>query len=80
MNYWEMLSCLGIVGAIMYYSIHVYILNKLWKISRCQKKPLTVLLVTIMLLLTVLDYASVTFQGIFTITMIGIIFCYCEKE
>lgn len=72
-NYWEILSCLGIVGACIYYSIHVGILYRLIKLIKKKKTPLRILFLVIMVILTVLDYAAVTYQNVFNFSIICVI-------
>lgn len=59
-NYIELLVGLGIIGTVLYYSIIIYIIIKLFKVRNLiDGNPLLVIL----LLLMVIDYALVSYNG-----------------
>lgn len=73
-NYWEMLSCLGIVGTFIYYGMYVGVLYRLTILVKRKKTPLRILFLVLMLIITVLDYAAVTYQNVFNFSIISILF------
>lgn len=62
-NYWQILSELGIVGFFIYYSMYAYIIIKLIKNSFVYKSRLSLLFLTFMLLLVVLETGFVTYNS-----------------
>lgn len=59
-NYIELLSCGGIVGFAIYYSIYAYLIVNLWKYRICDNGECYLCLVLIILML-VMDYGMVSY-------------------
>ena len=62
-NYWQILSELGIVGFFIYYSMYAYIIIKLIKNSFVNKSRLSLLFLTFMLLLVMIETGLVTYNS-----------------
>lgn len=56
-NYVELLACVGIIGTILYYSVYVYLIYKLWK----KRNKYSLVVLVIFLLNLVLDFAKVSY-------------------
>lgn len=62
-NYWQILSELGIIGFFIYYSMYAFIIIKLIKNTVVHKSRLSLLFLTFMLLLVVLETGFVTYNS-----------------
>lgn len=62
-NYWQVLSELGIIGFIIYYSFYLTVIVKLIKGAFVNKSRLSLLFLTFMVLLLVLEIAHVTYHS-----------------
>lgn len=63
-NYIEMLSCLGIVGLILYYWLYIYILVKLFKKVMKNRSNLEVILgFTLVFVLMIFEWGIVSYSG-----------------
>lgn len=79
-NYWELLSCLGITGTLLYYAFHVYMLVTLWRMVLRGRTKLNVFAAVIMTLITVLDYAAVTYNNIYNAFILIVLFAYIKVQ
>lgn len=61
-NYIELLSCGGLIGAILYYASHIYILTNLVKYRKADLERFTVGLVWLLLIL-IMNYGMVTYYS-----------------
>lgn len=78
-NYWELLSCLGITGAALYYWFHVKLLTKLIKNNTKRRKTYT-LSIIVLVLYIICDYANVSYMNIFQHLMLyGIYRCSVDS-
>ncbi len=75
-NYWELLSCLGVAGTVLFYSMHIYILVKLQRIARDSKSPLAITFLIVLIIYLICDYANVSNCSIFQYAIICLIFEY----
>lgn len=72
-NYWELLSCLGIVGFLLYYWFYPYLAKRLMgKASR--KDPLVLFALVLLVVLVTMEYGFVAFVGIDEYVYLLIIF------
>ncbi len=62
-NYWQILSELGIVGFLIYYSLYFVIVIKLIKNAFFEKSRLSLMFLTFMILLMVLETGLVTYNS-----------------
>ncbi len=62
-NYWQILSELGIVGFLIYYSFYFIVIIKLMKNAFVKKSRLSLLFFTFMILLLVLETGLVTYNS-----------------
>lgn len=75
-NYWELLSTLGIVGFSIYYFLFIEMLRILIRYYfQSSEKMLISLMLTIILVILVTDYANVSYINEFTHIVIVIAFC-----
>lgn len=72
-NYWELLSCLGIVGFLLYYGFYLYLIKRLWK-KAPRKDPLVLFALVLLVVLVVMEYGFVAFVGIDEYVYLLIIF------
>lgn len=75
-NYVELLACGGIVGFMVYYSMYIYVLIKLW---RKRKNKLFKLILLLAVLMLVADYGSVNYYSKSTYFYLMIIFNYLSN-
>lgn len=75
-NYWEMLSCLGLVGTILLYSMYFWLLYSLIRNGKSLKNNIGSLLLTLMLIFTICDYLHISYKGILQFALISIVYCY----
>ena len=75
-NYWELLSCLGIVGTAIFYSFHFKLLVSLTFSFKPQKDSMHALMTVILILFVFMDYANVSFMSIFQYLVICLIYHY----
>lgn len=75
-NYWELLSCLGIIGTAIFYSFHCKLLVSLITLFKSKRNSMHVLMTVIMILFLVMDYANVSFMSIFQYIVICLIYHY----
>ena len=59
-NFVEMLACGGMVGFLLYYSVHWYVLKNLWK-AKAFRKPDLQLCMLLMIIHVLGDYGTVSF-------------------
>lgn len=71
-NYWQILSELGVVGFMLYYSLYAFIIVKLVKNVLIHKSWIGIVFLTFMILLMVLEYGMVTFNAKTTQLIIAI--------
>lgn len=62
-NYWELLSCLGIVGFLLYYGFYLYLAKQLIR-KASRKDPLVLFALVLFAVLVVMEYGFVAFVGI----------------
>jgi len=63
-NYIEMLSCLGIIGFILYYSSYVYCLIKLTKNVLSNKKDsLSIVALSFLIVLIIMEWGVISYSG-----------------
>ncbi len=62
-NYWELLSCLGIVGFLLYYGFYLYLAKRLVR-KAPRKDPLVLFAIVLLVVLVVMEYGFVAFVGI----------------
>ena len=62
-NYWQILSELGIVGFFIYYSMYAYIIVKLIKNAFVHKSRISLLFLTFMILLVMIETGLVTYNS-----------------
>lgn len=62
-NYWELLSCLGIVGFLLYYGFYLYLAKRLMG-KAPRKDPLVLFALVLLAVLVVMEYGFVAFVGI----------------
>lgn len=62
-NYWQILSELGIVGFFIYYSMYAYTIIKLIKNAFFHKSRISLLFLTFMLLLVIIETGLVTYNS-----------------
>jgi len=79
-NYWELLSCLGIFGTMLFYGMHAYIIYSLLKLKKKNKSSLCILFLIIAVLYLICDYGAVSYQNIFQYAIICLIYLYTQKE
>ena len=79
-NYWELLSCLGIAGTSIFYSMHLYLGMKLWKLLQKRRNPLTVLMTVLLILYVVCDYGAVTYMNIFQYIIITFAYLHIKNQ
>lgn len=79
-NYWELLSCLGIVGTFIFYSMHLYLGMKSWKLLQNRSNPLTVLMTVLLILYVVCDYGAVTYMNIFQYIIITFAYLHIKNQ
>lgn len=60
-NYIELLASVGIFGTIIYYSMHIYLLKELYRLSITQKDSASTLMFVLVLLMVVMDYGMVSY-------------------
>ena len=74
-NYWELLSCLGIIGTVIFYSFHFRLFFKLTTMFRSAKNDsMQVLMLVVLVIFLAQDYASVTFMNVFQYVLICLIY------
>lgn len=81
-NHWELLSTLGIVGYLLFYSLYFSIIIKGIKKNVSMNKPNRFAFVLIIVIL-VIDYVIISYYDVFTQFMVAICFfgmCVSEKD
>lgn len=81
-NYVELLSTLGIVGFIIYYSFWIYVgwcMIKICiqKLKKKQKDPLLFLFIILFIIFLILDYAMVSYDSSFYMVLLCMMYMYC---
>ena len=81
-NYVELLSTLGIVGFIIYYSFWVFmgwrmIKMCVQKMKKKQKDPLLILFIILFVAFLILDYAMVSYDSSFHMVLLCMMYMYC---
>lgn len=74
-NYWQLLSELGIIGFIIYYSMYAYILVKLCSNMFRKRSRISILFFTLILFQLVMEYALVSFTAKTSQVNLALIFC-----
>lgn len=74
-NYIELLSCGGIVGFLLFYSIYFYLIRNIWKYRNLDKTRAMVMLLIIGITL-VTDYGSVSYYSKSTYFTLMVMFLY----
>lgn len=72
-NYWELLSCLGIVGFLLYYGFYLYLAKRLMG-KAPRRDPLVLFALVLLVVLVVMEYGFVAFVGIDEYVYLLIIF------
>lgn len=72
-NYWELLSCLGIVGFLLYYGFYFYLAKRLME-KDPRKDPLVLFALVLLVVLIAMEYGFVAFVGIDEYVYLLIIF------
>ena len=62
-NYIEIISCLGIIGLLLYYSMHIYLMVKLIKKFMINKDTNIILAMTLMIIVLIFDWGIVSYSG-----------------
>lgn len=62
-NYWQILSELGLVGFILYYSMYIFVIIRLAKGTFINKSRINMLFLTFMILLLILETGLVTYNS-----------------
>ena len=74
-NYWQLLSELGLVGCMLYYSMYVFCLIKLLKYYFADGRKASVLFITAIIMMAVLDTGIVSYSSKYGQLVIAIIYC-----
>jgi O-antigen ligase len=75
-NYWELLSTLGAIGFCIYYSFFARLLKALVKLYRSgQKYRLSALMIVIIIIMLITDYANVSYMNDFNHIITAVAFC-----
>lgn len=75
-NYIELLSCLGIIGFILYYWIYIYIIIRLLKLLKKDRDNyFLIIAIAVMFVLMIMEYGIVSYTGCLYHTYIT--FAYC---
>ncbi len=76
-NYFEILSCLGIVGFVLYYWFYAYGLIKLFD-NYLRRQKISALMITIIFVLLALEYGIVHYYNCFVMMILGCVYvCAC---
>ncbi len=77
-NYIEILSCLGIVGMILYYWIYIYLLLNLFKnVIKDRQNLLLIILLSLLVVLMIMEWGIVSYTGCMYHIFIAIICFGC---
>ena len=82
-NYIELLSCLGIIGFILYYWVYIYIIIRLLKsLKKDRDNFLLIISTAVMFVLMIMEYGIVSYTGCLYHTYITFVYCtfYYEKN
>lgn len=74
-NYWQLLSELGLVGLVLYYGMYIYIAVSLFKSFFIKKNGISLLFLTGLVMMAVLETGTVSFDSKFAQLIIAIIYC-----
>ena len=77
-NFIEIAVDLGVVGLILYYSIYVYIIVKLFKTAK--KDPLTVFLVSALIASVISHYGNVAYYELYQNLLLLLCFCWLKTK
>ncbi len=76
-NFTELLSTLGIIGFLIYYSYWIYILISLFKgLKKDKNKNLTIMFIILVGMILLLDYGNVSYENKFNAILLCIISIY----
>ena len=78
-NFVEMLASGGILGFVVFYSMHAYVLYQLWK-KRHKNDPLTDVCLTLLLIYILADYGTVSYYTKETYFLFMICFLQAETN
>jgi O-antigen ligase len=81
-NYWQILSDLGIIGIIIYYSFYLYCLIMLIKRTVKDKSKLCLMFLTFIILLLILEYGIVSMTSKYSQLVLAMAFTatYAKKD
>lgn len=74
-NYWQLLSELGLIGCMLYYSMYVFCLIKLLKYYFADGRKASVLFITAIIMMAVLDTGIISYSSKYGQLVIAIIYC-----
>ena len=72
-NYTEILFCFGLIGMVLYYWIHAYMLFKGMKQISCNR-PEAALVITIIITFLIIDYGKASYMDIVTTLILIVVF------
>ena len=74
----ELMVDTGLIGLILYYSLHIYIIKALWKPALHDKDNLALVLFIFTIISTAMDYAMVSYVQEVTIFRLMYTARYCQ--
>ena len=75
-NYLELMADLGLVGIVVYYTPHIYII-KTMKIIKRNKESVSLMMVVLFLVLLFIDLTMVSYNETHLQLYLSILFSYC---